>query len=104
MKIFKTLGLTLIFFIGVCAFSNINILTGNTAQNKRHFLIGYIGDYNGLVGSGGYDTISIEYPNYYELINFFEKKYSLKRVKILSICEMNQTDYTRFWSDLYKKR
>lgn len=69
---------------------------------KRHFLIGYVGTKDeSKVWTGGYDTTMHGYPNLYEMVDFFQKKYDITKCRILGITEMSEVDYKTFWE--YKR-
>ena len=89
----RQLGIAAILLL--CA---VFLLSNNNADKERYFLIGYAGtSETNQVWTGGYDTTMIKYPNLYEFIIFFEKRYKLTKCRILGITEFSAKDRLEFW-------
>jgi len=93
-KKFRIIVIVAIFLSGII------FMSLNKPYKQRYFLIGYVATYgvNG-VWTGGYDTTLNKYPNAYQFVQFFQKKYKLTKCKILAVTEYSNDDRIEFWKN-----
>lgn len=90
------------FFLIALGVSALFLITCSNAKtsHRRYFLIGYIAD-NIEPGrgffNGGADTAMDHYPSFIELDDWLGKKYHIKNIRIISVCEQTKEDHDAFW-------